>query len=121
MIWRFTLGAGLLFLAAVPLPAAAGYDYKFDSREVTIGQFESEISSKLVRGVENTLYGWTEMFRIPAEWSGRIDRGTFQAVTLGIPYGMFRFVGRTIIGVYEITTCYAPQGPIMAPIQGDVV
>jgi len=115
-----SLGFALFMLVNVPA-GLAGYDYKFESRETGMGQFESEISAKLERGLTNVLFGWTEVFRTPARWSNDIAYGTFKAVTLGIPYGAMRAVGRTVVGVYEGVTFYAPQRPIFEPIQGNIV
>ena len=97
------------------------YDYKLDSHIARTGQFESEISNKLERGTTNILYGWTEIFRTPVDWSQDTQHGFLQAVTIGLPYGAVRMVGRTVVGVYEVATCYAPQKPIFAPIEGDIV
>jgi putative exosortase-associated protein (TIGR04073 family) len=108
------------FLAAVSSSSYAGYQYRFDERMNQDGQLESEIAAKLSRGITNTIYGWTEAARTPARWADNIHRGVLQAVTIGIPYGIFRAVGRTVTGVYEIATCYAPQKPIFSDLQGDV-
>lgn len=98
-----------------------GYDYQFDTRMVKHGQFESEISAKLSRGITNVLLGWTELIKTPIETADPIDDGVIKAVFVGIPYGISRFVARTLVGVFEIATFYAPQKPIMRPIEGDVV
>jgi putative exosortase-associated protein (TIGR04073 family) len=115
----------LLFLICLVILSPRGlfahYDYKFDQTEVKSGQFESEITAKLERGITNILFGWTEAFRVPVDLSGDPEHGKIQAFTLGIPYGLLRGVGRTGVGVYEVLTCYVPQQPIFYPIQGDVL
>ena len=45
----------------------------------------------------------------------------FSALFLGLPYGITRAVGRTLVGVYEVSTCYAPQKPIFDLIEGEVL
>lgn len=109
-----TLSLLVLFLGAVFLEA--GYDYKFDTRIDPAGQFESDVSAKLTRGAVNTVYGWTEIFRTPAKWADTTEHGKISAVLIGVPYGLTRFVGRTLVGIYEVATCYAPQRPIFADI-----
>lgn len=104
----------VLFCKAAVLEA--GYDYKFDAPIVPAGQYEAEVSAKLTRGVVNTIYGWTEIFRTPARWVDTTEHGKISAVLIGVPYGLTRFVGRTVVGIYEILTCYAPQRPIFEDI-----
>ena len=110
-----------LVLILLCAPLFAGYDYQFDTRMNQHGQFESEIGAKLSRGITNTVFGWTEIFSTPAEWAKPVNRGIVSAVVIGIPYGIVRFVGRTVVGVYEIVTFYAPQGPIMPEFGSDVL
>ena len=108
----------LVFLGAGE--SHAGYDYKFESQEPKMGQFESEIGGKLQRGTTNLLYGWTELMRTPVQMSQGPEHRLATALVVGIPYGILRAVGRTGIGIYEMMTCFAPQPPIMAPIEGNV-
>ena len=113
----------LILVTFLNMPLAlAGYEYQYDSpRMVKQGQFESEVTAKLGRGVTNVLFGWTEIFRTPIRVAEPANDGIMKAIFWGIPLGIARFVGRTLVGVYEIATFYAPQEPIMAPIEGDVV
>jgi len=111
----------LMMILSSATPLDAGYNYRFDSRSVKMGQFESEMSAKFTRGLINTSYGWTELFRTPIEWAAEPHRGVLSALTIGVPYGILRMLGRTLVGIYEITTAYAPQDPIFAPIEGDVL
>ncbi len=106
---------------AVPSPSWAGYKYRFDERMNQRGQYELEVSEKLTRGINNTIYGWTEMARTPIDWAERPGRGVLGALILGVPYGFFRMLGRTFVGIYEMGTCYAPQKPIFSEIEGDVL
>ena len=116
---KFTLSLAAFLLLFNTL-SFAGYDYKFESRENAYGQFESEISSKLTRGIINTATGWMEIFRTPTYWGEGIEHNGFSTAVVGVPYGMIRFVGRTFVGAYEVATCYVPQQPIFADIQGEV-
>ena len=110
-----------VLLTAGTLPAQAAYDYKFDSKPYPMGNFESEMSGKASRGLTNILFGWTEMFRTPVQLNHGIEHGLAYSLIVGIPYGILRAGARTVVGVYEILTFYAPQGPIMEPIEGDVL
>jgi putative exosortase-associated protein (TIGR04073 family) len=107
-----TIGTGSL---------SAGYEYKMDARTQPMGQLESEISAKFTRGVVNVLYGWTEIARTPINMAQGPKKNFLKVIFVGIPYGVLRAAGRTVLGVFEIVTCYAPQKPIMEPIEGDVV
>ncbi len=113
----FVLLAGTLIQGT----ALAGYDYKFESKPAPMGQFESEMGSKLTRGVTNLIFGWTELVQAPVFMSQEPKANPLKVIFLGIPYGVIRAVGRTGIGVYEMVTFYAPQPPIMRPIEGEVV
>ena len=113
--------AFFLLLVITSLPVKAGYDYKFDTRDVPMGQFESEMSGKLNRGLANVLFGWTEFLRTPVGMTQEVKKNYLKAIFIGVPYGILRAAGRTVIGIYEIVTFYAPQKPIMAPIEGEVL
>lgn len=113
--------AGLVVLSvfvfcAAMAPAAQAYDYPTDH-----GQFEAAMSTKLTRGITNTLYGWTEIVRTPIAIGEEPTIGLAEALAFGLPYGAFRLVKRTLVGVYEIATCYAPQSPVMDRLEGDVM
>jgi putative exosortase-associated protein (TIGR04073 family) len=99
----------------------AAYDYRFDSKEDLKGQFESSAGEKLTRGLTNVLFGWMEIARTPAERAAGIEHGKVNAFLLGVPHGIMRFAGRTVVGAYEIVTCYAPQSPIMPNLPGEVL
>lgn len=111
----------LVVLLQAPAPVQAVYDYRYDSKEDLHHQYESSAGAKMTRGITNVLFGWTEIVRTPVEMSAGIQRGKFTAILLGVPYGILRFVGRTFVGIYEVATFYAPQGPIMPSIQGEVL
>ncbi|MBN1689309.1 MAG: exosortase system-associated protein, TIGR04073 family [Candidatus Omnitrophica bacterium] len=117
---KYLILLGLL-MVIIPSLGLAGYKYRFDERMNQRGQYELGVAEKVTRGFTNVLYGWTEMARTPIDWGERIDKGKIQAVAIGIPYGILRMVGRTVVGVFEIGTCYVPQEPIFSPIEGDVV
>lgn len=103
--------------AVYPSTLSAEYDYEYSAR----GNFEAEMGQKFSRGITNTFFGWMEMFHTPVHWGIQADRTVWSAVAIGIPYGVLRAVGRTMVGVYEMTTCFAPQGPIFYDLQGEVL
>ena len=119
---KFKIGILLIVAILSSLSAAyAKYEYKFDEHIDAYGPYESEISTKLTRGITNTLYGWTELFQTPIRMSEGPRNHIVTGVLLGVPYGIFRFVGRTVVGVYEIVTCFVPQKPIFGSIEGAVL
>ncbi len=85
-----------------------------------MGNFESEMASKLTRGAVNVFFGWTELVKTPIDMSQGPKKNIFKTVFVGIPYGVIRAVGRTGVGLFEIVTFYAPQKPIFPPIEGDI-
>ncbi len=109
-----------LWMALSPNSVWAGYEYKIDQKTQPMGQLESEISAKLTRGLVNVLYGWTEIARTPINMAQGPKKNFLKVIFVGIPYGVFRAAGRTVLGVFEIVTCYAPQKPVMEPIEGEV-
>ena len=102
-------------------PAGASFDASYDSKEDLKGQYESTSSEKMTRGLTNVAFGWTEIGRTPAKMSAGIEHGALSSFLLGVPYGVLRAVGRTVVGGYEVATFFAPQSPIMKNLQGDVV
>ena len=108
-------------MVALPLWLGGAYRYPPDMENINRGVFESEIGGKLSRGIANTAWGWTEMVITPVNMGGDPRHGIMSALVLGVPYGVFRAIGRTLVGVYEVSTCYAPQKPIFKPIEGEVV
>ena len=106
---------GLFFILA------GAYQYPSGQTDMDRGNFEAEISGKLTRGVTNLAWGWTEVAMTPVTMGEDARHGVLSALFLGLPYGVIRAVGRTLAGVYEVSTCYAPQKPIFNPIEGEVV
>src|SRR5688500_9346684 len=96
-----------LGLCAFMTSVQADYDYKFDSREVPRGQYESAIAQKLTRGIVNAAYGWTELVRTPVDWAEGPEHGFISTAVVAVPYGIVRAVGRTVTGAYEVATAYA--------------
>ena len=110
-----------VFAVGLQASALAGYhvDCKINERG---GPWEAQMSAKITRGITNTLYGWTELVRTPVGISECAPTmNAAKTLAIGIPYGIVRMVGRTVIGVYEVATFYAPQGPLLPSIQGDVI
>ncbi len=116
----------LLFLVLASIflksdaPVFASFDYRYDSKQDLKVQYESGSAKKITRGIVNTLLGWTEIVRTPIELSAGIEHGLLYSTVVGIPYGFFRFVRRTLVGVYEIATFYVPQSPILPSLEGTV-
>lgn len=106
-------------LSSTPLQAA--FDYRYDSKEDTSGQYEAGSAGKLTRGATNILFGWTEIARTPAQMSAGIEHGAITSFLFGVPYGVFRAVARTGVGAYEAATFFAPQSPIMKDLGGDLL
>ena len=112
--------AGIVFYSLFVPFADASFDYRYDSKKGTEGQFESSMATKLSRGATNTAFGWTEIMNTPVQMAAGIEHGALYSTVFGLPYGIFRFAQRTLVGVYEIATFYAPQSPIMPEIQGKI-
>ena len=117
---RQSLKLVLIVFLMLPLvsgeAAASRYDYEITER----GHYEAESAAKATRGITNVLFGWTEIVQTPVYWAEPLDRGPLSAIFVGVPYGIARALGRTLVGVYEVATFYAPQPPIFGDIQGDV-
>lgn len=111
----------LLFILCHSFSAQAKYEYKYDQKADPYGQFEAEGAAKLTRGATNVLFGWMEIFKTPIRMSEDSRSNAVKGVLLGVPYGVLRFVGRTVVGAYEVVTFYIPQEPIFSPIGGEVV
>lgn len=112
--------AALAFLCLGASPLLAVFDPRYDNKEDLKDQYEAGSAAKLTRGVTNILFGWTEIGRTPAKMSAGIEHGAVTSFLFGVPYGVFRAVGRTAVGAYETATFFAPQSPIMKDVQGDV-
>lgn len=110
----------LLILLCLGVPAWAGYDYHFDPKLSPHGQFESEMAGKLSRGLTNVAYGWTELMQAPIRTAEEPTDGFWKTTFVGVPKGFGRFLGRTLIGVYEVATFYVPQKPLMPLVEGSV-
>ena len=80
--------------------------------EQTYGE---RVEEKFARGVMNITFSYTE-FSIPLEQD--IERNEFWRkggthALLGIP----RTLGRALVGLYEMTTCFVPHRPILKPLK----
>lgn len=96
----------------------ADYDYVMEPRVRSAGDYESQSAEKATRGLTNVLMGWSEIVAAPTRWGQSHNHGVVSAVVVGVPYGIVRAIGRTLTGVYEIATFYAPQDPIFYPMEG---
>ena len=111
----------VLVLMGLFFVLAGAYRYPPGQQDLKRGNFEAGISEKLTRGVTNILWGWTETAITPVNMGEEARHGVLSALLIGLPYGITRAVGRTLVGVYEVSTCYAPQKPIFNPIEGEVL
>ena len=108
------------FLIATFFVFAGLYSYPPDQKDLNRVNFERETTEKFGRGLTNAAWGWSEIMVTPVNMSQDIRRDPVTSLLLGLPYGIVRAVGRTLVGVYEIATFYAPQKPIFNPLEGDV-
>ncbi len=72
---------------------------------------------KLGRGFSNLLFGFIEM---PNQYTKAVaEHGGAAGVTYGLPKGFVRWIGRELVGVYEIVTFPVPlprgYKPVMKP------
>ena len=67
--------------------------------------YPTKATYTLVRGATNTLFGWTEVIRQPAE-EVKAGGNLFMGIVKGIGQG----VGRTVAGAGEILTFWTPKG-----------
>jgi len=65
--------------------------------------YVSAATGQLVRGIYNASFGWLELFRRPIEAKDK---------RMGVADGVAYFVGRTLLGVTEVATFFAPRLPI---------
>lgn len=76
--------------------------------------FADDPLRKLGRGVVNTASGWLE---VPAEIFREADRSSGAGSLFAAPFkGLFKAVGRTITGVYEIVTFPIPLPSRYRPV-----
>ena len=72
---------------------------------------------KLGRGVSNLMWGWTDFF-LTVHQEDRLN-GPFAAYSYGVIKGVYKVVGRGVIGAYETGFFYLPypEGywPIIKP------
>lgn len=66
--------------------------------------YPSKAGYTLVRGATNTLFGWTEVIRQPAD---EVKAGG--NVFAGIAHGVGRGIGRTLAGAGEVLTFWTPK------------
>ena len=66
--------------------------------------YSSNASHTLLRGATNTLFGWTELMRQPAE-EVKAGGNVFTGIAKGIGYG----AGRTLAGAGEVLTFWVPK------------
>lgn len=69
------------------------------------GDYAATSGTTFVRGASNTLLGWTEILRRPAE-----EAKAGGNVLAGVGKGVATGVGRTVSGIGEILTFWVPKG-----------
>jgi putative exosortase-associated protein (TIGR04073 family) len=67
--------------------------------------YPTKATHTLVRGAANTLFGWTEVIRQPAE-EVKAGGNLLTGIVKGIGQGM----GRTVAGAGEVLTFWTPKG-----------
>lgn len=68
--------------------------------------FAGDPIRKLSRGLVNTAFGWVE---IPAEIFREAERSADVGGFMIAPFkGLFKAIGRTVVGVYEVVTFIIP-------------
>lgn len=76
--------------------------------------FADDPIRKLSRGLANTASGWVE---IPAEVFREADKSADFLGFMIAPFkGLFKAIGRTVVGVYEVTTFIIPIPSHYRPI-----
>jgi putative exosortase-associated protein (TIGR04073 family) len=68
------------------------------------GDYPSKAGTTLVRGTANTLLGWTEIIRQPAQEAKRGGN-----VFIGIANGFGHGIKRTLAGLGEVVTFWTPK------------
>lgn len=68
-------------------------------------RYPTKAGYTLLRGATNTLFGWTEIIRQPAE-EVKAGGNLFTGIVKGVGQG----VGRTVAGAGEILTFWTPKG-----------
>ena len=102
----FAVGLAALMGAAGPVLAAEqGRICPVCSRaSAEMASYPSKAGNTLVRGAANTLLGWTELIRQPAD-----EAKGGGNVAVGLGKGIGRTVTRTLAGVGEILTFWTPK------------
>ncbi|MDP3733175.1 MAG: hypothetical protein Q8Q91_01405 [Candidatus Daviesbacteria bacterium] len=88
----------IIVLVCVPLVCAATLNENTKSSD-----YGTATGSKLVRGVANTAFGWTEIFFRPGKL---ISQGDHPVVA--VLKGLGNAVARTTVGALEVATCWIP-------------
>lgn len=94
------------FLAMICLGVLTGYAQ------------EQTALSKLSRGFTNVTLGWMELGKQPIKV--KQERGDVAGDVAGLTWGLVKgfshFIGRTVVGVYEMATFFVPSfEPIIEP------
>jgi len=104
----------ILFVLFLGLSVSVSDGYAVDD------DYDTEVMLKLSRGVTNVLFGWTEILGTPTRMVDQGDHGVLSASLFGVPYGLLRFVGRTVVGAFEVLTFYAPSDPVFSDIKDEI-
>jgi putative exosortase-associated protein (TIGR04073 family) len=92
----------VLLLAALPASRA----------DVKENYFERS-GDKFTRGLSNVVFSFNDFLK-PFEQN--IQRDQMNRAIIASPFeGIFRMLGRTFVGIYEIGTFMIPQNPILNP------
>lgn len=88
----------LFVLVCVPLVFAATLNENTKSTD-----YGTATGSKLVRGVANVAFGWTELFFRPGKLIAQGDHPV-----VAVLKGIGNSVARTTVGALEVATCWVP-------------
>ncbi len=92
----------IFVLVCVPLVCAATLDENTKSND-----YGTATGAKLVRGVSNAAFGWTELFFRPGKLIAQGDN----PVVAGLK-GVGNSISRTVVGALEAVTCFVPGNSV---------
>lgn len=92
----------ILVLVCVPLVCAGTLNENTKSTD-----YGTATGSKLVRGVANTAFGWTELFFRPGKLIAEGDHPV-----VAVLKGLGNSITRTTVGALEAVTCWIPGNSV---------
>jgi putative exosortase-associated protein (TIGR04073 family) len=87
--------------------------YSFAAEKKDAKKEKHDPARKLGRGLANVLFGAVE---VPNQYTKSVaEHGGAAGVTHGVPKGVARWLGRTVVGVVEVVTFPVPSKPAIKP------